>query len=201
VFVVVAVIVVVVIVVVVIVVMVLDVYGMAMVTVLVKRRLQKIVVFMVVGVTGVCGMEGPIPILVLIVLRYGHRLRDFSGNEELLFLEVLCLVQLWGYRSWLSVLGRRWDPMEQSETEGQHRETSQMGKRGSELPEDASQQPFATPVTIRNEYNLPYGAEITKLSQSLPQDSSNVLEVIRVHVYPQRLFDMLESTLVEPFEW
>jgi hypothetical protein len=43
-----------VIVVVVIVVMVLDVYGMAMVTVLVERRFQKIVVFMVVGVTGVC---------------------------------------------------------------------------------------------------------------------------------------------------
>jgi hypothetical protein len=84
-------------------------------------------------------MEGPIPILVFIVLRYGHRLRDFSRNEELLLLEVLRLVQLRGYRSRLSVLGRRWDPMEQSETEGQHCETSKMGKRGSELPEDTSQ--------------------------------------------------------------
>ena len=125
-------------VIVVVVVVVLNVYGMAMVTVLVKRRLQNIVVFMVVGVTGVCGMEGPIPILVVIVLWYGHRLRDFSRNEELLLLEVLCFVQLWGYRSRLSVLRRRWDPMEQSETKGQHRETSRMGKQGPNLPEDAS---------------------------------------------------------------
>jgi len=68
--------------------------------------------FVVVGVTGVYGMEGVIPLLVVIILGYGYRLGNLSRDKELLFLKVLwAFVQLWRCHPWLSVLGRRWYPM------------------------------------------------------------------------------------------
>jgi hypothetical protein len=40
-----------------------------------------------------------------------------------------------------------------------------------------------------------------KLSQSHPQDFSNILKVIRVYVYSQRFFNMLQTRLAEQPGW
>lgn len=57
-------------------------------------------------------MEGLIPLLMVVILWHGHRLGNLSGDEELLLLKFFStFVQLWRYRSRLSVLGRRWYPM------------------------------------------------------------------------------------------
>ena len=62
------------------------------------------------------------------------------------------------------------------------------------------------PVTLHHpsdglERARPLGLYWTKkLSQSLTEDSSNALKVVRVYVYSQRLFDMLQNVLAEAFE-
>ena len=94
-------------------VMIVNVYGMTMMTIPIERRFQRIIVFFVMGVTRVYGIKGPIPLLIVIILWYGHRLRNFSRDEELLLLKFLhAFVQFWRHRSRLSVLGGRWYPMQ-----------------------------------------------------------------------------------------
>ena len=78
-----------VVVVIMVVIMIVNLYGVPMMSVPAECRFQKITVFPVMRATRVCGMDGLIPLLIVINLWYGHRLRNFSRDEELLLLKVL----------------------------------------------------------------------------------------------------------------
>lgn len=101
-------------------VVIVDVHGVTVVTISDGQRFQRIVMFVVKRVTGVHRMRRLIPlsvVVVVVIIQYGNRLKNFGRNEELLLFKIFCaFVQLWRHHSRRSIFRWRWYSMKQPET-------------------------------------------------------------------------------------